>query len=273
VDGPLTGLEGVLLQVKPGKGLLVVSLELLQRSVAVEVDCTRVVSIGTPRRASPGALAHRVIGAAGMTVASRRVVVFSLAVTFVAGHGAALSRLRAQEDGVSPHRVTPLFSTSQRYDSNLFSTALDPQGDFITRVSPGIEGEYRSPRFSLMGRYALDLERFATHPELSTADGRQQATIDLRTSRSRRLEFAVDAAYTRTRTPGDLSAGTGLTLARPRPNTWRCIRRSCDRSIRSPKRSSTTRGPTNGSLAGPRPVPIGQALASIDTSRGATWSR
>ena len=48
VDGPLTGLEGVLLQVKPGKGLLVVSLELLQRSVAVEVDCTRVVSIGHP---------------------------------------------------------------------------------------------------------------------------------------------------------------------------------------------------------------------------------
>jgi len=149
-----------------------------------------------------------------MTVTSRRVVVFSLAVTFVAGHGAALSRLRAQEDGVSPHRVTPLFSTSQRYDSNLFSTALDPQGDFITRVSPGIEGEYRSPRYSLMGRYVLDLERFATHPELSTADGRQQATIDLRTNRSRRLEFAVDAAYTRTRTPGDLSAGTGLTLAR-----------------------------------------------------------
>jgi transcription termination/antitermination protein NusG len=48
VDGPLNGLEGVLLQVKPGKGLLVVSVELLQRSVAVEVDCTRVVSIGNP---------------------------------------------------------------------------------------------------------------------------------------------------------------------------------------------------------------------------------
>lgn len=45
-DGPLSGLEGVLLQVKPSKGLLVVSVELLQRSVAVEVDCTRVVSIG-----------------------------------------------------------------------------------------------------------------------------------------------------------------------------------------------------------------------------------
>ena len=47
-DGPLSGLEGMLLQVKPSKGLLVVSVELLQRSVAVEVDCTRVVSIGNP---------------------------------------------------------------------------------------------------------------------------------------------------------------------------------------------------------------------------------
>jgi len=48
VDGPLNGLEGVLLRVKPGKGLLVVSVELLQRSVAVEVDCTGVVSLGNP---------------------------------------------------------------------------------------------------------------------------------------------------------------------------------------------------------------------------------
>jgi len=47
-EGPLTGLEGVLLQVKAGKGLLVVSVELLQRSVAVEVDCTSVVSVGNP---------------------------------------------------------------------------------------------------------------------------------------------------------------------------------------------------------------------------------
>jgi transcriptional antiterminator NusG len=53
VDGPLNGLEGVLLQVKPGKGLLVVSVELLQRSVAVEVDCTRVVSIGNPTPTPP----------------------------------------------------------------------------------------------------------------------------------------------------------------------------------------------------------------------------
>ena len=53
VDGPLNGIEGVLLQVKPGKGLLVVSVDLLQRSVAVEVDCTRVVSIENPTPPPP----------------------------------------------------------------------------------------------------------------------------------------------------------------------------------------------------------------------------
>ncbi len=37
-DGLLAGAEGILLRTKPNKGLLVVSVNLLQRSVAVEVD-------------------------------------------------------------------------------------------------------------------------------------------------------------------------------------------------------------------------------------------
>ena len=40
--GPLAGLEGLLVSTNPQKGLFVVSVELLQRSVAVEVDCTQV---------------------------------------------------------------------------------------------------------------------------------------------------------------------------------------------------------------------------------------
>jgi transcriptional antiterminator NusG len=42
--GPLTGMEGILVQYKPTKGLLVLSVELLQRSVAVEVDCSLVTA-------------------------------------------------------------------------------------------------------------------------------------------------------------------------------------------------------------------------------------
>jgi transcription antitermination factor NusG len=39
-QGPLAGVEGILVHNNPHKGLLVVSVELLHRSVAVEVDCT-----------------------------------------------------------------------------------------------------------------------------------------------------------------------------------------------------------------------------------------
>lgn len=42
-EGPLADVEGILVQNKPNKGLLVLSVNLLQRSVAVEVDCTMVV--------------------------------------------------------------------------------------------------------------------------------------------------------------------------------------------------------------------------------------
>jgi transcriptional antiterminator NusG len=42
VAGPLTDVEGILLKSRPDRGLVVLSVGLLQRSVAVEVDCTLV---------------------------------------------------------------------------------------------------------------------------------------------------------------------------------------------------------------------------------------
>jgi transcription termination/antitermination protein NusG len=44
IQGPLMGVEGILVQSKPNKGLLVLSIELLRRSIAVEVDSTLVVA-------------------------------------------------------------------------------------------------------------------------------------------------------------------------------------------------------------------------------------
>ncbi|NWF71547.1 MAG: hypothetical protein HXY51_00680 [Nitrospirae bacterium] len=43
-DGPLANVEGILIDRHAGKGLLVLSVNLFQRSVAVEVDCTSVVA-------------------------------------------------------------------------------------------------------------------------------------------------------------------------------------------------------------------------------------
>jgi transcription antitermination factor NusG len=47
-DGPLAGLEGLFVQDKPTKGRLVLNVDLLGRSVAVEVDCTAVRSKKDP---------------------------------------------------------------------------------------------------------------------------------------------------------------------------------------------------------------------------------
>jgi transcriptional antiterminator NusG len=44
--GPLAGLEGIYLRSRPNRGLLILSVNLLQQSVAVEVDCTVVTPLG-----------------------------------------------------------------------------------------------------------------------------------------------------------------------------------------------------------------------------------
>jgi transcription termination/antitermination protein NusG len=45
IGGPLAGVEGIFVRSKVQKGLVVVSIELVQRSVAVEVVCTLVVPV------------------------------------------------------------------------------------------------------------------------------------------------------------------------------------------------------------------------------------
>jgi len=40
-DGPLANVEGILVRGNPKKGLFVVSVDLLQRSIAVHLDCTQ----------------------------------------------------------------------------------------------------------------------------------------------------------------------------------------------------------------------------------------
>jgi len=45
IRGPMTDVEGILLRIKDNTGFLVLSVDLLQRSVAVEVDCTMAVPL------------------------------------------------------------------------------------------------------------------------------------------------------------------------------------------------------------------------------------
>jgi transcriptional antiterminator NusG len=62
--GPLDGIEGLLVRSRPNRGLLVVSVELLRRSVAVEVDCTFVTPVES---------AFTVVGCPASRIAGARV--------------------------------------------------------------------------------------------------------------------------------------------------------------------------------------------------------
>jgi transcriptional antiterminator NusG len=45
ITGPLANVEGILVKSEPKKGLLVLSIELLRQSLAVQIDCTQVVAV------------------------------------------------------------------------------------------------------------------------------------------------------------------------------------------------------------------------------------
>jgi transcription antitermination factor NusG len=44
--GPLSGVEGILVRTRPKQGMLVLSVDLLRQSVAVEIDCTAAAPVG-----------------------------------------------------------------------------------------------------------------------------------------------------------------------------------------------------------------------------------
>jgi hypothetical protein len=110
-------------------------------------------------------------------------------------------------------RTTPLFSVTQQHDSNVFSTPLDPEADFVTRVSPGIASEYRTPLWTTSARYLIDLERFATHTSLN-GDARHQAAFSVHYNSTSRVTWDGGAELWKTRTPGELNGATGLSLTR-----------------------------------------------------------
>ncbi len=144
--------------------------------------------------------------------------------SMIAGRGAALGVVLVCE-GMLPNparaqegfQLRPSVTATQVHDSNLFSTSSDRVADFVTRITPVIESEYRSTTWMLKGRYTFDAERFAEHPELNSLDGaRRDALVGVEYRPTRRLTLAADGALSSTRTPGDLNLLTGLAVTRAR---------------------------------------------------------
>jgi hypothetical protein len=119
----------------------------------------------------------------------------------------------AQADRLS---TTMSASLSQIYDANLFATpsSTAPQRDSITRLGPLFDLDYRSGRLFTTARYALQAERYANHPSLTSSTSHQDAGVALRYLMTQRLDASVDAGYVRTQTPSELNVESQLGVGR-----------------------------------------------------------
>lgn len=116
--------------------------------------------------------------------------------------------------------VTPSFSFGEVYDDNIFSTASQPESDFISRFTPAIQAGYQSAPLTLLGRYSFDAEIYAKHPDLNAAQVRQQASIELKYLPTRPLTLSVNGRYFETQTPSELNVLTGLQVGRSRASSF-----------------------------------------------------
>jgi len=111
--------------------------------------------------------------------------------------------------------LVPSFGTSVVFDDNVFNRPA-AEGDLSVRFSPRLDARRESERLTLTGGVELGADRFVEHPELTTARGREAATVDARYAASRRWSLSGTAAFTETDTPGDLNELTALTPGRLR---------------------------------------------------------
>ena len=119
--------------------------------------------------------------------------------------------------------VVPSLAVGEVYDDNLFfSPSSRRQGDWFTRVSPNILTGYQSTPLTLMGRYTFDSEFYNKHQELTTAQMRQQGSIELKSRPSPSLSLSAKGDYFQTRTPFELNAltGTGVAVRRIRAESY-----------------------------------------------------
>jgi hypothetical protein len=111
-------------------------------------------------------------------------------------------------------RVTPSIGTTQVYDSNLFSTAMNSQADFITRLTPAVDIEYGMPTWTLIAHESIDLEKFASRADLNSAIAGQRSLAEAQFRPSSRVTLALAGDYSRSQNAADLSLSTGLTFGR-----------------------------------------------------------
>lgn len=116
--------------------------------------------------------------------------------------------------------LTPSLSVGEVYDDNIFSDASGRQTDYISRFTPTVQAGYQSEPLTLLGRYSFDAERYENHPELTDAEVRRRASLELRYLPTRPLTLSFTGNYTQTQTPQDLNVLTGIDVERGRARSY-----------------------------------------------------
>jgi hypothetical protein len=125
---------------------------------------------------------------------------------------AAATAAPAHAQGVS---LDPSVHIAQVFDDNVFNTpAAEP--DVIVRAGARLDARSVGERRTIVSHYAIDGDRFARHPELTSAHARQDAGIDAQYSATRRMSLAVAAAYADTQTPAELNVDSAVAPGRAR---------------------------------------------------------
>lgn len=110
--------------------------------------------------------------------------------------------------------ILPSFTLAEEFDDNVFVSTTDPQSDFITRMTPGLQLGYRSEPFTLLASGSIDAEIFVNNPELSDAANRKRAALEMKYLPFRLLTVSLNVTYFETNTPSELVPTTGLQLGR-----------------------------------------------------------
>lgn len=112
--------------------------------------------------------------------------------------------------------VTPSVRLSESFDNNIFGSSSDRQTDFITRITPGLEGGYRSEPFTLLASGAFESDIFAKNPQLNDATTGWQAGLNGQYLPTRALTLGLNVSYTETKSLPTLTQGlASLTLVNP----------------------------------------------------------
>jgi hypothetical protein len=115
--------------------------------------------------------------------------------------------------------VTPSFTLTEEYQSNIFGTSSPTTSDFITRFTPGLLVGYESAPVTLFLSYQLSSEVYAKNSALDDAVAQQAGSLSLRYQPERRITLGLNGVYAETNNTEQfllpLGAGQAATAVQP----------------------------------------------------------